>query len=97
MNKLIRGEPGAAPKTVDVEYALSALRSENAHLKGCAKTNADRHAQNEETHRKNLESWKKESLRLQTELLASQERVFELQGKLLSLREIINSVSTAKE
>jgi hypothetical protein len=39
--------------------------------------------------------WKlahKENLRLQTELLAAQERVFELQNKLLSLREIVNSV-----
>ncbi len=37
--------------------------------------------------------WRRENLRLQTELLASQERVFELQDKLLALRRIVNSVT----
>ena len=44
----------------------------------------------------NYEGWDAKS-RLQSELLASQEKVFELQDKLLSLRQIINSVTPTKE
>jgi predicted RNase H-like nuclease (RuvC/YqgF family) len=82
--------PNTATRTIDVEHALAVLRSENARLKDCARVNAEREAGNEETRRKNYEGWRRENLRLQTELLASQEKVFELQAKLLSLREIVN-------
>ena len=53
-------------------------------------------AQNQEMNRKNYESWRCKNVRLQTELLASQEKVFELQDKLLSLRQVINSVTLTK-
>jgi hypothetical protein len=81
VNRLIMDEPGqgSASKTVDVEYALAVLRSEHDRLKDCAKTNEERHAQNQEINRKNYEGWRQENLRLQSELLASQEKVFELQ------------------
>ena len=36
VNRLMSGEPGAASQTVDVEYALAALRAENARLRDCA-------------------------------------------------------------
>jgi hypothetical protein len=49
--------------------------------------------QNQEVNRKNYEGWRRENLKLQEQLLASQERVCELQGKLLSLREIVNSTT----
>jgi predicted RNase H-like nuclease (RuvC/YqgF family) len=92
VNRLIRGDIVPAPNTVSktIEHALAVLRSENAWLKDCAKTNAEREAQNEETRKKNIEGWRRENLRLQEQLLASQERVYELQAKLLSLREIVN-------
>ena len=45
----------------------------------------------EEIHKRNVEHSRKENLKLQEQLLAAQERVYELQGKLLSLREIVNS------
>jgi hypothetical protein len=76
--------------TIDVKHALAVLRSENARLKDQAATNAKTAAQNEETHKKNYEGWRRENLKLQEQLLAPQERVYELQGKLLSLREIVN-------
>jgi predicted RNase H-like nuclease (RuvC/YqgF family) len=60
--------------------------SENDRLKANAKTAA----LNDDIHKKNAEHRQKEILRLQAELLASQERVYELQAKLLSLREIVN-------
>jgi uncharacterized protein YlxW (UPF0749 family) len=84
-------------KLTDAETMLSVLQSENARLKDCAKTNADREAHNQETQRKNYEGWRRENLKLQNELLASQERVFELQDKLLSLRAIINDTGTRKD
>jgi hypothetical protein len=89
---LIRTElPTDTVDTIDVEHALAVLRSENARLRDCAGADAKRAAQNEEDHKRNTERWRKENLKLQEQLLASQERVYELQGKLLSLREIVNS------
>jgi predicted RNase H-like nuclease (RuvC/YqgF family) len=90
VNRLIRGEADQSVETIDVKHALAVLRSENARLKDCATVNAEREAGNEETRRKNYEGWRRENLRLQTELLASQEKVFELQDKLLALRRIVN-------
>jgi hypothetical protein len=75
----------------DAEKMFAVLQAENARLKELAETNARTAARNAETQRKGYEGWRRENLRLQTELLASQERVFELQDKLLSLRQIVNS------
>jgi len=87
---MAKAEPNlTAP--IDVKHALAVLRAENARLKGQAEVNAKTAAQNEETHRKGYESWRKENLKLQEQLLAAQERVYELQSKLLSLREIVDS------
>ena len=41
--------------------------------------------------------WRRENLRLQNELLASQEKVFKLQDILLSLRRIVNSTVVAEQ
>jgi predicted RNase H-like nuclease (RuvC/YqgF family) len=90
VNRLVRGEPGPETETVDVKYALSALRSENARLKEQAESNARTHERNQEMNQKNYEGWRRENLRLQTELLASQERVYELQDKLLAVRKTID-------
>jgi cell division septum initiation protein DivIVA len=90
VNRLVRAEHDPSTVTIDVEHALAVLRSENARLKDCITTNAERAAQNEETHKKNYEGWRRENLKLQDQLLASQEKVYELQNKLLSLREIVN-------
>jgi predicted RNase H-like nuclease (RuvC/YqgF family) len=79
-------DPNTVSRMMDAERALAVLRSENDRLKA----NARIAAQNDETHKKNAEYRQKEILRLQAELLASQERVYELQNKLLSLREIVN-------
>jgi FtsZ-binding cell division protein ZapB len=87
VNRPIRTEPEPDAGTIDVGHTLAVLRSENARLKA----NAGIAAQNEDTNKKNSEYLRKENLRLQAELLASQERVYELQAKLLSLREIVNS------
>ena len=88
-NRLIRGEPstGTVTKTIDAEYALSALRSENSTLRAQVQKNAEIAEHNKATHQKDYASWRQENLRLQTELLASQDRVFELQDKLLALRQ----------
>jgi predicted RNase H-like nuclease (RuvC/YqgF family) len=82
-------------KLTDIRTALAVLQSENARLKDCARVNAEREAHNAETRQKNYEGWRRKNLRLQTELLASQEKVFELQNKLLALRAIVNSVTVA--
>jgi hypothetical protein len=66
---------------------LAVLRSENDRLK----RNAVTAAQNESIHKKNTGYLQTENLKLQEQLLASQERVCELQKRLLSLREIVNS------
>jgi predicted RNase H-like nuclease (RuvC/YqgF family) len=81
---------GAGTRTVDVDYTLAALRSENARLKSQAELNERTHASNEQTHKRNSEHNRKEIVRLQTELLASQDKVQALQNMLLSLREIVN-------
>jgi hypothetical protein len=95
--EMAKVETSEVRKLTDTETMLSVLQSENARLKQYAETNARTAEQNAETHRKGYESWRKENLRLQTELLAAKERVFELQDKLLSLRKIINSVWRRKE
>ena len=97
VNRLVRGDPDAdaVGKTIDAEYALSVLRSENARLKEAAKAKAETEARNEETRQKNRVHGIKETLRLQEELLAAQDRICELQGKLLALRAIVND--TTKE
>lgn len=99
VNRLIRTElgPGTVSKTIDVEHALAVLRAENTQLRERVSANAQTVAQNAETHRKSYEGWRRENLRLQNELLASQERVFELQDKLLSLRQIINGTTTKEQ
>jgi len=79
------------PAQLDKAMAAARSRSENATLRDCAGADAKRAAQNEEIHKRNIEQLRKENLKLQEQLLASQERVYELQGKLLSLREIVNS------
>jgi predicted RNase H-like nuclease (RuvC/YqgF family) len=85
-NRPIRTEPEPDAVTIDVGHTLAVLRSENARLKA----NAAIAARNDGIDKKNAEHRQKEILRLQAELLASQERVYELQNKLLSLREIVN-------
>jgi hypothetical protein len=65
-------------KLGDTESMLSVLQAENARLKECAKVNAEREAHNLETQQKNYEGWRRENLKLQNELLASQERGFRL-------------------
>jgi hypothetical protein len=92
VNRLIRAEPNpnAVSRTIDVEHALAVLRSENARLKEEARVNAERAARNEEIHKKNSDGWRRENLKLQEQLLASQEKVYELQNKLLDLRQIVN-------
>jgi hypothetical protein len=78
------------PKTVDVEYALSALRSENARLREAAKVNAAREAQNREISQKNREHTQNRILELQDQLLASQDKVCDLQKRLLTVRALVN-------
>jgi hypothetical protein len=97
INQLVRAEPapGVVSQTVNVEHALAILRSENARLKDCARVNAEREARNEEMREKNRAHGIRETLRLQNELLASQERIVELQDQLLALRRIVNH--TGKE
>jgi hypothetical protein len=70
---------------------LTVLQSENARLKDSVRVNAEREALNVGTYKRNQEHLQQANLKLQEQLLASQERVFELQSKLLSLREIMNS------
>jgi hypothetical protein len=93
VNKLISvgPDPDTVSETIDVKYALSVLRSENASLKDSARMNAEREALNVGTYKRNQEHLQQANLKLQEQLLAAQERVFELQNKLLSLREIVNS------
>jgi hypothetical protein len=92
VNRLVRTEtPTDTVDTIDVEHALAVLRSENARLRDHVAANAKTAAQNEETHKRNAELLRKENLKTQEQLLAAQERVYGLQGKLLSLREIVNS------
>lgn len=96
---IAEAEPvGTVSKTIDFEHALAFLRSENAKLrsentwlKDRAEANAKIAAQNEGIRKQNSEHVLREKLKLQQELLASQERVCELQNKLLSLRQIVNS------
>jgi predicted nucleic acid-binding Zn-ribbon protein len=96
VNRLIKGEPGSSSvSTVDIEYALAALRSENVRLRETIKTNAERAAQAEETYQKNRAILTRENLRLGAELLTAHERIAELQNKLLDLQRILNN--TAKE
>ncbi len=95
VNRLIKGEPGPGTvKTIDVENALAVLRAKNARLKEQTAVNAKTHAANIERHQKDYEGWRSANLKLQIELLASQERVFELQDKLLALRALVNSSLT---
>ena len=63
---------------------------------GLSQVNEERQAQNQELNWKNYEGWLRENLDCKARLLASQEKVFELQDKLLSLRQIINSVTLTK-
>ena len=83
--------PGTTCRTIDVQHALAALRSDNAALRHRIKTNDENNGRNQETHKKNHEHSRKEILKLQEQLLASQDRVYELQKTLLSLREVANS------
>ena len=92
VNRLIRSElPADTVDTIDVEHALAVLRAENARLRDRAGVDAIAVSQKEEEHQRDVANWRKENLKLQEQLLAAQERVYELQGKLLSLREIVNS------
>jgi hypothetical protein len=91
VNHLIRTElPADTVDTIDVEHALAVLRSENARLRDRAGADAKVAAQKEEDHKRDTANWRKENLKLQEQLLAAQQRVYELQAKLLSLREIAN-------
>ena len=90
VNRLIRSElPADTVDTIDVEHALAVLRAENARLRDRAGVDAIAVSQKEEEHQRDVANWRKENLKLQEQLLAAQERVYELQGKLLSLREIV--------
>jgi capsule polysaccharide export protein KpsE/RkpR len=60
-------------------------------LKDIAERNAKTEAQNQEIRKKNSEFLQRENIKLQAHLLASQDRVYELQTELLRVREIINS------
>jgi hypothetical protein len=92
VNRLARTElPVDKIDAIDVEHTLAVLRSENARLRDHVAADAKTAAQKEEDHKRDIANWRKENLRLQEQLLAAQERVYELQGKLLSLREIVNS------
>jgi hypothetical protein len=88
VNRLLRGE--IVPPNTEIGCAFVTLQSENARLKASAKADAEKAALNEKIHKKNSDDWRRENLRLQEQLLASQERVYELQAKLLSLRQIVN-------
>jgi formylmethanofuran dehydrogenase subunit E len=79
VNRLIRAEHDRSAVTIDVEYALAALRSENTRLKETARADAEKAALNEKIHKKNSDDSRRENLRLQEQLLASQEKVYELQ------------------
>ena len=90
VNRLIRSElPADTVDTIDVEHELAVLRAENARLRDRAGVDAIAVSQKEEEHQRDVANWRKENLKLQEQLLAAQERVYELQGKLLSLREIV--------
>jgi hypothetical protein len=92
VNRLVRTElPTDTVDTIDVEHALAVLRSENARLRERVAADAKTAAQSEEDHKRDIACRQNENLKLQEQLLAAQERVYELQGKLLSLREIVNS------
>ena len=92
VNRLIRSElPADTVDTIDVEHALAVLRAENARLRDRAGVDAIAVSQKEEEHQRDVANWRKENLKLQEQLLAAQERVYELQEKLLSLRAIVNS------
>ena len=87
VNRLIRSElPADTVDTIDVEHALAVLRAENARLRDRAGVDAIAVSQKEEEHQRDVANWRKENLKLQEQLLAAQERVYELHGKLLSLR-----------
>lgn len=92
VNRLVRTElPTDTVDTIDVEHALAVLRSENARLKEKVAATVKTAAQSEETHKRDIACRRKENLKLQSELLTAQQRVYELQEKLLSLRAIVNS------
>jgi predicted RNase H-like nuclease (RuvC/YqgF family) len=55
------------------------------------RANNARHETNEKTLTRNVELLKKQVVDLQAQLLASQDRVSELQCKLLELRRIVNA------
>jgi hypothetical protein len=84
-------ETNEVRKLTDTETMLGILQSENARLKDSARLNAEREALNVGTYKRNQEHLQQANLKLQEQLLAAQERVFELQAKLLSLREMVNS------
>ena len=92
INRLVgNAVPIDTVNTIDVEHALAVLRSENARLKEKVAATVKTAAQSEETHKRDIACRRKENLKLQSELLTAQQRVYELQEKLLSLRAIVNS------
>ena len=92
INRLVgNAVPIDTVNTIDVEHALAVLRAENARLRDRAGVDAIAVSQKEEEHQRDVANWRKENLKLQSELLTAQQRVYELQEKLLSLRAIVNS------
>jgi hypothetical protein len=59
--------------------------------------NAKTHATNLERHNEDLQVWRKQIFKLQDQLFASEEKVYELQKKLLALREIVNNTAAAEQ
>jgi hypothetical protein len=90
LNKILSSAPMQSAERSMSNMRLP-LRSENARLKDIAERNAKTEAQNQEIRKKNSEFLQRENIKLQAHLLASQDRVYELQTELLRVREIINS------
>jgi hypothetical protein len=92
VNRLVRGDPapGTPSKTVDVEYALSVLRSENARLREAAKTNAEKQAASLRASQIDHDHTRRELHKVHTQLFESQQRVYALEKQLLAVRAAVN-------
>jgi chromosome segregation ATPase len=73
-------------RMVDIEHALSTLRTENAQLRHNLKT----HESNRASFQTNQESLKNQIFELHNELFASREKVYQLQKRLLGLGALVN-------
>jgi hypothetical protein len=92
VNRLVRGDPapGTPSKTIDVEHALSVLRSENARMKEAAKANAEKQAASLRAAQIDHDHTRRELHKVHTGLFESQQRVHVLERRLLALRTLVN-------